>query len=110
MTAHPPLFAPRGSPAEVEAGLVFQPKFDANGLIAAIVTDAASGEVLMFAWMNAEALALTAELSGGVARGKNAEARQPAEPDAAGSAGGDDDRPYASPHFWAAFVLSGDPD
>jgi phosphoribosyl-AMP cyclohydrolase len=30
-------------------------------LIPAIVTDAASGEVLMFAWMNAEALALTLE-------------------------------------------------
>ncbi len=39
----------------------FQPKFDADGLIPAIVTDAASGGVLMFAWMNAEALALTME-------------------------------------------------
>ena len=58
----------------------------------------------------AEILALTAELSGGVARGKDAEARQPAELDAAGSTSGDNDRPYASPHFWAAFVLSGDPD
>jgi phosphoribosyl-AMP cyclohydrolase len=55
------LFADRGSPAEVEGGLAFQPKFDADGLIAAIVTDAASGEVLMLAWMNAEALALTLE-------------------------------------------------
>ena len=55
------LFADRGSPAEVEGGLVFQPKFDADGLIPAIVTDAASGEVLMLAWMNAEALALTLE-------------------------------------------------
>lgn len=56
-----PLFAARGSPAEVETGLVLQPKFDADGLIPAIVTDAASGNVLMFAWMNAEALALTLE-------------------------------------------------
>jgi phosphoribosyl-AMP cyclohydrolase len=55
------LFADRGSPAEVEGGLVFQPKFDADGLVPAIVTDAASGEVLMLAWMNAEALALTLE-------------------------------------------------
>jgi phosphoribosyl-AMP cyclohydrolase len=55
------LFADRGSPAEVEGGLVFQPKFDADGLMPAIVTDAASGEVLMLAWMNAEALALTLE-------------------------------------------------
>ena len=54
-----PFFAQRGSPAEVEAGLAFQPRFDADGLMPAIVTDAASGEVLMFAWMNAEAIALT---------------------------------------------------
>ena len=56
-----PKFTPRGTPAEVEAGLTFQPRFDADGLIPAIVTDAASGEVLMFAWMNAEAVALTLE-------------------------------------------------
>jgi phosphoribosyl-AMP cyclohydrolase len=55
------LFATRGTPSEVESGLVFQPKFDADGLIPAIVTDAASGEVLMLAWMNAEALARTLE-------------------------------------------------
>ena len=54
-------FAPRGTPAEIESGLAFEPKFDADGLIPAIVTDAASGEVLMLAWMNAEALALTLE-------------------------------------------------
>jgi phosphoribosyl-AMP cyclohydrolase len=56
-----PMFAARGSSAEVETSLAFQPKFDADGLIAAIVTDAMSGDVLMFAWMNAEALALTLE-------------------------------------------------
>jgi phosphoribosyl-AMP cyclohydrolase len=61
MAAHPPLFAARGSPGEVETSLAFQPKFDADGLIPAIVTDAASGDVLMFAWMNEEALALTLE-------------------------------------------------
>ena len=55
------LFAARGTAAEIESGLAFQPKFDADGLIPAIVTDAASGEVLMFAWMNAEALAATLE-------------------------------------------------
>ncbi len=55
------LFAPRGSAGEIESGLRFQPKFDADGLIPAIVTDAASGEVLMFAWMNADALARTIE-------------------------------------------------
>jgi phosphoribosyl-AMP cyclohydrolase len=52
------LFAPRGTPEEVESGLLFQPKFDADGLIPAIVTDAQTGEVLMFAHMNAEALSL----------------------------------------------------
>jgi phosphoribosyl-AMP cyclohydrolase len=56
-----PLFAERGTPEEVERGLAFQPKFDADGLIGAIVTDASSGQVLMFAWMNVEALALTLE-------------------------------------------------
>jgi phosphoribosyl-AMP cyclohydrolase len=52
-------FAARGTSSEIETGTLFQPKFDADGLIPAVITDAASGEVLMFAWMNAEALALT---------------------------------------------------
>ena len=43
----------------VELGEVFLPKFDAHGLIACIVTDADSGEVVMFAYMNEESLALT---------------------------------------------------
>jgi len=34
-------------------------KYDANGLAPAVVQDAQTGEVLMVAWMNAEALALT---------------------------------------------------
>jgi phosphoribosyl-AMP cyclohydrolase len=55
----PETFAARGTPAEIEGGLQFQPKFDADGLIPAIVTDAATGEVLMLAWMNAEALSAT---------------------------------------------------
>ena len=54
-------FATRGSPQDIEAGLVFQPKFDADGLIAAIVADATNGQVLMFAWMNAAALARSLE-------------------------------------------------
>ena len=36
-------------------------KFDAHGLIPAIAQDAASGEVLMVAWMNAESLKRTIE-------------------------------------------------
>jgi phosphoribosyl-AMP cyclohydrolase len=43
----------------LEHGPVLAPRFDANGLIAAIATHADTGEVLMFAWMNAEALART---------------------------------------------------
>lgn len=38
-----------------------QVKYDENGLIAAIAQDAASGEVLMLAWMNEEALRRTFE-------------------------------------------------
>ena len=37
------------------------PKFNADGLIAAIAQDATTGEVLMLAWMNAEALKATVE-------------------------------------------------
>ncbi|SCY90838.1 phosphoribosyl-AMP cyclohydrolase [Paracoccus tibetensis] len=36
-------------------------KYDAHGLVPAIAQDAASGEVLMMAWMNAEAVARTLE-------------------------------------------------
>ena len=36
-------------------------RFDANGLIPAIAQEAATGEVLMMAWMNAEAVARTLE-------------------------------------------------
>ncbi len=49
------------SKQELEEGSVFAPKFDSAGLIGAIVTDAAGGGVLMFAYMNAEALRLTLE-------------------------------------------------
>ena len=45
----------------LEDTLDFQPRFDANGLIPAIVTDARDGTVLMFAFMNAEALRLSQE-------------------------------------------------
>jgi len=36
-------------------------KYDPNGLIPAVAQDTESGEVLMVAWMNAEALRLTRE-------------------------------------------------
>ncbi|MDP2411049.1 MAG: phosphoribosyl-AMP cyclohydrolase [Pseudolabrys sp.] len=54
-------FSVRGSTADIEEGLAFTPKFDADGLITAVATDAASGDVLMLAHMNAEALAKTIE-------------------------------------------------
>jgi phosphoribosyl-AMP cyclohydrolase len=60
-----PKFTPRGDTQAIEEGLTLQPKFDADGLIPAIVTDADTGEVLMFAWMDAAALALTIETSVG---------------------------------------------
>ncbi len=44
-----------------EEGTNLLPRFDANGLISAIVADAASGEVLMLAHMNEEALTRTIE-------------------------------------------------
>ncbi len=52
-------FSPRGSTADVEEGLGFAPKFDADGLVTAVVTDVKSGDVLMVAHMNAEALRKT---------------------------------------------------
>jgi phosphoribosyl-AMP cyclohydrolase len=45
----------------LEHGEQLSPRFNANGLIAAIATHADTGEVLMLAWMNAEALAKTLE-------------------------------------------------
>ncbi|WP_196258720.1 phosphoribosyl-AMP cyclohydrolase [Pelagibacterium limicola] len=47
------------SKAELEDGAVYAPKFDASGLVTAITLDAASHEVLMVAFMNAEAIAET---------------------------------------------------
>jgi len=55
-------FAPRTSVEQVEEGTQLAPKFDAEGLIPVVTTDAASGEVLMHAYMNADALAKTIEL------------------------------------------------
>ena len=54
-------FAPPGSKATVEEGKTFSPNFDAAGLLVVITTEAATGAVLMVAYMNAEALSLTLE-------------------------------------------------
>ena len=45
----------------LERGAILAPRFDAAGLIAAVTTHAETGEVLMLAWMDAEALRLTLE-------------------------------------------------
>lgn len=52
-------FPPPGPAVELEEGLRLTPKFDANGLVTCVTTDAVSGDVLMVAHMNAEALAKT---------------------------------------------------
>ncbi|MFB9264070.1 phosphoribosyl-AMP cyclohydrolase [Bradyrhizobium erythrophlei] len=44
---------------EREEGLAFQPKFDASGLVTCVATDVATGDVLMVAHMNDEALRKT---------------------------------------------------
>jgi len=44
---------------EVEEGLAFQPKFDVSGLVTCVATDVATGDVLMVAHMNDEALRKT---------------------------------------------------
>ncbi|MYF70891.1 MAG: phosphoribosyl-AMP cyclohydrolase [Proteobacteria bacterium] len=54
-------FSPRRSVEQVEEGTALAPKFDADGLIPAVTTDHGTGEVLMHAYMNAEALKLTIE-------------------------------------------------
>ena len=59
MSDEPAPFAPRGSTEEVEEGRALAPKFDADGLVTCVATDARSGEVLMVAHMNAEALRKT---------------------------------------------------
>jgi phosphoribosyl-AMP cyclohydrolase len=57
------MLAPRGTTEEIEQGTTLMLKFDAAGLLPAVATDADTGEVLMLAWMNAEALVRTIETS-----------------------------------------------
>jgi phosphoribosyl-AMP cyclohydrolase len=54
MTYPPPL-----SGSAQDETVELRPKFDADGLVAAIAQDADTGEVLMLAWMNASALEQT---------------------------------------------------
>ena len=55
MSFEPPL----ENKAEQDETSELRPKFNADGLIAAVAQDADTGEVLMLAWMNAEALSAT---------------------------------------------------
>lgn len=50
------LFHERRSVEQVEEGRELAPKFDAQGVLPCVTTDARTGELLMFAYMNAEAL------------------------------------------------------
>jgi phosphoribosyl-AMP cyclohydrolase len=54
-------FAARTSIEQVEEGSELAPKFDADGLIPAVTTDYATGELLMHGYMNSEALERTIE-------------------------------------------------
>jgi phosphoribosyl-AMP cyclohydrolase len=47
--------------SDVEEGTAFIPKFDKDGLVTAVVTDVVSGDLLMVAHMNADALKRTVE-------------------------------------------------
>ncbi|MDB9527160.1 phosphoribosyl-AMP cyclohydrolase [Oscillatoria sp. CS-180] len=57
----PSPFAARTSVEAVEEGMLLAPKFDSHGLIPVITTDAATGEVLMHAYMNEAAFLKTLE-------------------------------------------------
>ena len=54
-------FSAPGSAAEVEEGTVLMPRFGADGLVTCVTTDADTGEVLMIAHMDQDALARTIE-------------------------------------------------
>lgn len=55
------IFAKRESVEQVEEGNLLAPKFDQNGIIPAVVTEASSGELLMLGYMNKESLRKTIE-------------------------------------------------
>ena len=61
MSSSPPSDASPASKNELEEGQTFTPRFDADGLIVCVTKDARDGQILMLAYMNAEALRLTIE-------------------------------------------------
>jgi phosphoribosyl-AMP cyclohydrolase len=54
-------FAPRGDKRTLEEGQDFAPKFDRDGLIVCVTTEHKTGDILMVAYMNEDALRLTLE-------------------------------------------------
>lgn len=54
-------FSKRINKEQIELGTELAPKFNDDGLIPCITVDTESKEVLMFAWMNEEALSMTIE-------------------------------------------------
>ena len=62
MASREPLhFSTASSKAELEEGAIFTPRFDRDGLIVCVATDAHTGAVLLVAYMNEEALRRTIE-------------------------------------------------
>jgi phosphoribosyl-AMP cyclohydrolase len=61
MMTQDPAFPGPGPKSELEEGLVLTPRFGPDGLVTCVTADAVSGEILMVAHMNAEALARTIE-------------------------------------------------
>ncbi|MBI1262840.1 MAG: phosphoribosyl-AMP cyclohydrolase [Rhizobiales bacterium] len=59
MSTSSPRFGTAETKAQLEEGTVFAPRFDDRGLIPVVTTEAATGQLLMHAWMNDEALART---------------------------------------------------
>jgi len=55
-------FADRSEKSALETGTGFAPKFGSDGLIPVVTQDASSGDVLMVAYMNEEALRQTLEI------------------------------------------------
>ncbi|NNC88927.1 MAG: phosphoribosyl-AMP cyclohydrolase [Akkermansiaceae bacterium] len=57
--SQPTTFGAREDQESIDESAVFCPKFDADGLLAAVAVDARTREPLMLAWMNEESLRRT---------------------------------------------------
>lgn len=55
------LFPQAHNKHDLERGSALAPRFNGDGLVVAVAQHADTGEILMLAWMNAEALKLTVE-------------------------------------------------